>query len=189
MADSGITKKAFAAAFKELLRRENFEKITVGAICEQCGMNRKSFYYHFKDRYELVNWIYYTEFVETLRAENSEDMWAALEDICRYFYDNGDFYVKVLEYQGQNSFREYFAAVLQPLLSGYLSETVPGDEHQAFLWNFLPTRSLFRLKNGSNAGTGCRRRATSRCFKPPSDGSTRRRSARNEGRRVSGGRS
>ena len=146
MADSGITKKAFAAAFKELLRRENFEKITVGAICEQCGMNRKSFYYHFKDRYELVNWIYYTEFVETLRAENSEDMWAALEDICRYFYDNGDFYVKVLEYQGQNSFREYFAAVLQPLLSGYLSETVPGDEHQAFFVEFFADALLVSIE-------------------------------------------
>ena len=73
-------------------------------------------------------------------------MWAALEDICRYFYDNGDFYVKVLEYQGQNSFREYFAAVLQPLLSGYLSETVHGDERQAFFVEFFADALLVSIE-------------------------------------------
>ena len=50
MADSNITKNALAASLKNLMREKPFEKISVSDICEACGMNRKSFYYHFKDK-------------------------------------------------------------------------------------------------------------------------------------------
>jgi len=49
LADSTLTKKALASALKELMQEVPFEKINVGQICEKCDMNRKSFYYHFKD--------------------------------------------------------------------------------------------------------------------------------------------
>lgn len=55
MADSNITKRALAHALKELMEEKNFSKISVADICEKCDMNRKSFYYHFKDKYDLVN--------------------------------------------------------------------------------------------------------------------------------------
>ena len=57
MADSNITKKALAGALKELMDTKPFQKISVSDICERCQMNRKSFYYHFKDKYDLMNWI------------------------------------------------------------------------------------------------------------------------------------
>ena len=53
MADSNITKKALASALKELMETVPFSKISIGDICEKCDMNRKSFYYHFKDKYDL----------------------------------------------------------------------------------------------------------------------------------------
>ena len=58
MADSNITKRALAAALRELMEQMPFDKIQVGQICEICNMNRKSFYYHFKDKYDLINWIF-----------------------------------------------------------------------------------------------------------------------------------
>ena len=64
MPDSLITKKALASSLKELMETQPLTKISVGDICEKCGMNRKSFYYHFCDKYELVNWIFDTEFNE-----------------------------------------------------------------------------------------------------------------------------
>ena len=42
MADSNITKRALAAALKELMEQKPFSKINVAEICEKCGMNRKS---------------------------------------------------------------------------------------------------------------------------------------------------
>lgn len=44
----------------------SFEKINVAQIYERCNMNRKSFYCHFKDKYDLVNRIFDTEFIALL---------------------------------------------------------------------------------------------------------------------------
>ena len=53
MADSNITKRALASALKELMNEKPFARISVSDICTRCDMNRKSFYYHFKDKYDL----------------------------------------------------------------------------------------------------------------------------------------
>ncbi len=115
MADSNITKKALAEALKNLLIDNSFDKVTVAQICEKCDMNRKSFYYHFKDKYDLVNWIFETEFI-TLIKIRPEDEWALFEAICSYFYENRGFYRRVLRIHGQNSFPEYLLEFLHPIL-------------------------------------------------------------------------
>ena len=124
MADSNITKLALSNALKELLEELSFEKISVSDICERCHMNRKSFYYHFKDKYELVNWIFDTEFVEVnqtnaMYAQNEsfafDDRWKNIEIICDYFYENRSFYRRVLKVDGQNSFVSHFREFIRPL--------------------------------------------------------------------------
>lgn len=108
MADSNITKKALAGVMKDLMCKMPFSKISVSDICEVCGMNRKSFYYHFKDKYDLINWIFYTEFFETACSGPFENGWDFIQSICDYFYENHTFYRKAFEITGQNSFRDYF---------------------------------------------------------------------------------
>ncbi len=108
MADSNITKKALAGALKELLHSEPFSKISVGEICEKCSMNRKSFYYHFRDKYDLMVWIFRSEFDEHTAGKKYDNVWDAFEDLCVYLNDNRSFYRKALAVKGQNSFSEYF---------------------------------------------------------------------------------
>ncbi|MCD8332009.1 MAG: TetR family transcriptional regulator, partial [Oscillospiraceae bacterium] len=83
MSDSNITKHALAASLRTLMEEYPFEKITVAQICEQCGINRKNFYYHFKDKYDLVNWIFDTDLLTLTASDvdlNSEDgMWRLLK--------------------------------------------------------------------------------------------------------------
>lgn len=117
MADSNITKQALSQALKELLLTQNFDKISVGSICEKCGMNRKSFYYHFRDKYDLVNWIYYTDFITAIKKKEDLSSLELLEEICTYFYDNRLFYKKTFATEGQNSFTEYFSAILKALIT------------------------------------------------------------------------
>lgn len=125
MADSNITKQALAGAFKELIREQSFEKISVSDICDHCHMNRKSFYYHFRDKYDLVNWIFDTELVELNQVKalymsgNSygfDDQWKNIEVVCNYFYENRTFYRRVLKVDGQNSFASHFREFIRPLL-------------------------------------------------------------------------
>ena len=108
MADSMITKQALAASIKELMEREPLSKISVGDITSNCGVNRQTFYYHFKDKYELVNWIYYTETVKLMSSFSDRAHWTdGLGALCRYMRDNKRFYINALSTPGQNSFQEY----------------------------------------------------------------------------------
>ncbi len=120
MSYSNITKRALAAAMKDLMAQRPFAKINVGDICEACGLNRKSFYYHFRDKYDLVNWIFQTEFIETLQESPTQDEWKMLEQLCRYFYDNRGFYRAALAIRGQNSFPEYFREAITPIVQAAL---------------------------------------------------------------------
>ena len=70
MADSNITKNALATSLKNLMKEKPFEKISVSDICDACGMNRKSFYYHFKDKYDLVNWIFLVGFLSKMNIDD-----------------------------------------------------------------------------------------------------------------------
>lgn len=117
MADSNITKRALAASLKELMEEKPFEKINVGDICEKCDMNRKSFYYHFKDKYDLVNWIFDTEFISVAHTKNYEDVWDLLIALSNFFYENRNFYRRALCIKGQNSFSDHFKELILPVIS------------------------------------------------------------------------
>ena len=53
---SQMTKRALVASLKDLLAEKPLDKITVTDLTEHCGVNRMTFYYHFKDIYDLVEW-------------------------------------------------------------------------------------------------------------------------------------
>lgn len=137
MPDSNITKNALASAMKKLMNRRAFSKISVTDICRECGMNRKSFYYHFKDKYDLVNWIFYVDFVSEITVQSYENGWKLLVDICELFYRDKDFYRAALMIEGQNSFRDYFEEMLQPLVAFFVQDSFSGTEELEFFTTFL----------------------------------------------------
>lgn len=53
---SEITKHALAQSLKKILAKKPLNKITISDITEDCGINRMTFYYHFKDIYDLAEW-------------------------------------------------------------------------------------------------------------------------------------
>lgn len=124
MADSNITKKALAQALKELMGEMPFDKIKISDICEKCGMNRKSFYYHFKDKYDLVNWIFDVEFFQEVSKPEYLLDELTLRKMSEYFYENRDFYRRALRIEGQNSFREHFRDILETLIEMFIKGTV-----------------------------------------------------------------
>ena len=50
-----FTEKAIMQAFYELLKTTSFDKVTVSAIIERCGISSNTFYYHFRDIYDLLD--------------------------------------------------------------------------------------------------------------------------------------
>ena len=66
---SQTTKKALASSLKKLMNTTPLTKITINDIVSDCGVNRRTFYYHFQDIYALLEWIFETE-VASVMAEN-----------------------------------------------------------------------------------------------------------------------
>lgn len=137
MPDSSNTKMALAASMKTLMEKKDFSKISVGEICENCGINRKSFYYHFRDKYDLVNWIYYVDFLEHMNVSDSDSPWNVFTSICQYFYTESAFYRNALKIEGQNSFHDYFYETLSIYLRYLLQDIFPEEEQQTFSVNFF----------------------------------------------------
>lgn len=132
MPDASMTKRALAAAIKELMREKPLVKISIADIVERCKMNRQSFYYHFRDKYDLVNWIFYTELITELQNLSNETEWQELGNICSYLYANRSFYINALKFTGQNSFYEYFGELIYQMLQVAFSGMFEDSEQSDF---------------------------------------------------------
>ena len=69
------TKQQLANALKSLMQTKPLEKITIKDIVIFCGVNRQTFYYHFKDIYDLLGWIYKTEAIDSISNCKTYKTW------------------------------------------------------------------------------------------------------------------
>ncbi len=165
MPDSNITKRVLALTLKDLMRTQPFEKVNVSEICDSCGVSRKTFYYHFKDKYDLVEWIFDTEFVSVIKQSHVRDRYSFVPAICHYFYKERAFYANLLEFTGQNSFRQYFRQFLfeavEPFIRFDSSEItfaasqagLATDEAREFFAQFLSDAVLVSILRWLTSGT------------------------------------
>jgi len=116
MSDSNITKLALANSLKGLMVKEAFSNISVKDIVDDCGLTRQAFYYHFKDKYDLMNWIYYTETAYIMTSNDAAELWSdSLKNLCCYMQRNKTFYTNALKTTGQNSFPEHLYQYIRDL--------------------------------------------------------------------------
>ena len=52
------TKGKMAEAFKELVCKKSFQKITISDIAKESAMTRENFYYHFRDIMDVLDWTF-----------------------------------------------------------------------------------------------------------------------------------
>lgn len=141
MAGAGITKKALAASLKKLMIEKPFEKISISDICDGCGMKRKSFYYHFKDKYDLLDWIFDSDIQacvhENFDDQNFDNRLDIIRNLCSCFYENREFYRKAVRISGQNSLADHAREYLQPLFEGRIRYLTGSDHPDEFAVRFF----------------------------------------------------
>ena len=64
---SFIAKKLFAEALKQIVVQKSFSKVTVSELIRVCNVNRKTFYYHFTDVYDLLKWTLEQEAIDVVK--------------------------------------------------------------------------------------------------------------------------
>lgn len=123
-----FTKKLLAQSFAQLAREKQIDDITVNDIVELCGISRTTFYRHFADKYELMNWIF-DQYIESLtyRYSHISCYKALMFDIATFFGENRELFLRMLDYNGQNSFKEYFLAKTAEYVSTMLKRIQKKD--------------------------------------------------------------
>lgn len=66
---SQATKRMMEASLKKLLLQKPLPKITINDITDDCGISRMTFYYHFKDIYDLVEWACVEDATQALKGK------------------------------------------------------------------------------------------------------------------------
>ena len=132
-----LTRRLIADGFKSLMLRRPFEKISILMITSEAGIRRPSFYNHFQDKYDLLEWIVDTEVIapaaEPLRAGRRRE---ALRGLFDRLTENRDFYRKAFAVTGQNGFEEAFVAGMRDLFLENLPMEPPPEQAK-----LLPART------------------------------------------------
>lgn len=103
------TKKALSASLKKFMKQKKLSKISVSEIISDCGMNRKTFYYHFEDIYALLKWTLEQETVEVLKnfdlLRNPEE---ALNFVADYVDNNSHILNCAYDSIGRDGMNRFF---------------------------------------------------------------------------------
>ncbi|MCI9122896.1 MAG: TetR family transcriptional regulator [Eubacterium sp.] len=112
-----------ADSFKELACQNPIEKITVKEITDRAGVIRPTFYNHFQDKYELLEWIINRDLIEPVRPFiRSGLMTQAMTFLFINIEKEKNFYLKVSRLDGQNSFYSIAQNCIQVLFEEVCGE-------------------------------------------------------------------
>lgn len=129
MSEASATKKLIADGFKTVMEKKSFDKITISDITDQCGLNRQTFYYHFQDKYELLNWILHTEVLAPFTENLTIDNWnERLLQILRIVKENSRFYSNAFRTSHGDEFRQYLFNAVTKIIIDVIDRMTEGHE-------------------------------------------------------------
>lgn len=135
------TKRALAASLKKLLLKKPLNKITVSDLAEDCEINRMTFYYHFKDIYDLVEWTCEEEAARVLKGNKTYDTWQqGFLNIFHAVQENKPFIQNVYHSVSREQLELYLYKVTNQLLLDVVEEKAVGmtvrEEDKQFIADF-----------------------------------------------------
>ena len=102
-----MTKALLGQKFKELVVKKSFDKITIKMITDEAGVIRPTFYNYFRDKYEVMEWLLWEDvFSSATELVKMNMARSALEMIFKKIAADKEYYARVFEVKGQNSFEE-----------------------------------------------------------------------------------
>lgn len=133
-----FTKYALENSLKKLLLQKPLNKITINDITEDCGINRMTFYYHFKDIYDLVEWACLEDARQALKGKKTYETWQqGFVQIFHAVRDNKPFIMNVYRCVSREQVEKYLNPLTDDLLMGVINELATGmvvrEEDKAFI--------------------------------------------------------
>ncbi len=138
---SQITKRAMEASLKKMLLQKPLDKITISDIAEDCGISRMTFYYHFKDIYDLIEWACAEDAAKALAGNRTYGTWQqGLLQIFEVVKENKPFIMNVYRSVSREQVELYLYRVTYGLLLDVVREEAAGqpvsEEDKSFIAHF-----------------------------------------------------
>lgn len=138
---SNTTKLALEASLKRLLLHKKIDKITINDLTADCGISRMSFYYHFQDIYDLVEWGCVEDGKRALQDKKTYDTWQ--EGMCQVFeavLENKPFILNVYSAVSREKIENYLYKLTYSLIVDVVEEKCVGtdlaEEDKTFIAEF-----------------------------------------------------
>ncbi len=135
---SQLTKLALEQSLKNLLLKKSLSDITIKDITDECGISRMTFYYHFKDVYDLVEWACYEDASRALEGKKHYDNWQeGFLQIFEAVKENKPFILNVYHSVSREQIENYLFRLTFDLLKGVVDEESKGmtvrEEDKVFI--------------------------------------------------------
>ena len=142
---SQVTKRALEASLKHLLLQKPLNKITINDITEDCGINRMTFYYHFRDIYDLVEWVCMEDAKKALEGKKTYDTWQqGFIQIFHAVRENKVFVMNVYRCVSREQVEKYLVPLTDQLIMGVIAERSAGmtvrEEDKQFIAQLIATK-------------------------------------------------
>jgi probable dihydroxyacetone kinase regulator len=152
-----MTKKALATSLKQLMRKKPLSQITIQDITQSCNLSRMTFYYHFKDIYDLVEWIFVEEIVKPASDRSSYSTWQqGLLNFLQALKKNRFFLANVCRYISKEYVEQFLYEVIFNLILETIQEqpdyTSMREEDALFMANFYKYALVGILLNWIDTG-------------------------------------
>ena len=123
MSMSQVTKRALEASLKNLLLKKPLNKITINDIAEDCGINRMTFYYHFQDIYDLIEWACLEDAKKAIENKKTHDTWQqGFISLLYAVRENKPFIINVYHCVDKAQVEKYLTPLTDDLLLGVVEE-------------------------------------------------------------------
>ena len=94
----------------ELVQKKNISDITVKDIVSNCDLSRATFYRYFKDKYDLMSWVFQDELNEILKKYPNLNGWREVTfETLNFIYNKKEYFKNTVQYRNQNSIIEHIS--------------------------------------------------------------------------------
>ncbi len=149
-----LTKRGIMDGYMELAISEGTTEISVTEICRKCNISRKTFYYYFVDRYDLIESIFIEEIEAPLKQSIEKELSSKeyLLNFYSHFLPKKDFYIIAIKENGQNSLFENIITHLQNMNMKRFEKYYPETRRREYLSYKLATSQAMLLKKWISDG-------------------------------------
>ena len=140
------TKEMLAEGLERMVEEMPLSKVRVKDLCERCGVQRQVFYYHFRDKYELLGWIFERDYRAGVSGFAGEGYIARATGAAAALWERRLFYRRAFADRSQGSIEHYIHA----FNVSFLEECVVCSGGRE-----ISSRQSFLIRHHSHGSIGC----------------------------------